>query len=413
MVQALSTVVLTVKVAIVANDYFFGSRKCPTREVWLLPAAFLDLGLGWAEAILLDMLHRQRLSDEGLMMSHTIPLLRSIDDQPGAQFAYLPRGSVTTRESSGSQYETASEHTSVASEASSSFQRSGSPLDEESAEAGTATRLEMSEMDQLRQLGASQNEMKAVGRLKKALASVGRPKRGTGMKAEAMLRFVRARDLDASQAAEMMMECLRWRERNNVDSIREWLNHTDKERARLKQLWRRGLHYTDRGGRPIYIDFAGSMDFRTLLSEVSADRLLWIRTLEWEELEQTVLPQCSEIAGRPLTNILCILDLSDMTMWSYNEVSQLVTKVVGFDQQYYPERLHELHIIRAPRLFKWVWAAITPTIGERTRQKVHIYSDESFRDHLLERVDSDILPTSMGGSFEGPVPAEAGPWYRV
>ena len=73
-----------------------------------------------------------------------------------------------------------------------------------------------------------------------------------------------------------------------------------------------------------------------------------------------------------------------------------------------------LAVINAPYSFAAIWAAVRPWLAKETQEKVHILSSD-YQSGLLELVDAENLPTSLGGKctcegYGGCEASQAGPW---
>jgi hypothetical protein len=76
----------------------------------------------------------------------------------------------------------------------------------------------------------------------------------------------------------------------------------------------------------------------------------------------------------------------------------------------------QLVIINAPSSFTFIWSIIKPWLSKETVEKVDIFGKD-YKEVLLQIVDADNLPTSLGGnctcsSAGGCELSSAGPWME-
>lgn len=82
-------------------------------------------------------------------------------------------------------------------------------------------------------------------------------------------------------------------------------------------------------------------------------------------------------------------------------------------QNYYPEIMHEMYIIRCPLIFRAAYKMFKPFINEKTRNKIHIRGG-SFEE-MFEKIDKANVPKIIGGNCECDCPggcnmSDEGPW---
>jgi len=79
------------------------------------------------------------------------------------------------------------------------------------------------------------------------------------------------------------------------------------------------------------------------------------------------------------------------------KVYKFVHSLATISQDYYPESLGQIFVVRVPAIFSIVWGVIKPWLNERTRTKVDIHRDLGL-DSVLAKISSANLPTFLGGS---------------
>lgn len=68
--------------------------------------------------------------------------------------------------------------------------------------------------------------------------------------------------------------------------------------------------------------------------------------------------------------------------------------------QCYPERMHRIYMLDAPRIFDGLWRVVSPFIDANSREKIRFVSGPTAQEKLLEYVHRDVLPKQYGGNGE-------------
>lgn len=208
-------------------------------------------------------------------------------------------------------------------------------------------------------------------------------------------RYLIARGWDPVKAAGMLGDVLKWRETNNIDSI---LDEPHPECLAIRRaMGNHCEHKFDKEGRPVYIEYIGSLDAGKLLKEHSMESIMFynLHSMEWKK--RILYPELSRRAGKNIDQVVSILDLKGFgTRHMNSSVYKFLKELSGTTQAYYPEVLHKLFIINAPFLFSATWRMIKAWLGEMTKEKI-VMSKDSGKDKLLEVINEQDLPVDLGG----------------
>jgi len=227
-----------------------------------------------------------------------------------------------------------------------------------------------------------------------------------------LLRFLRARNFDLPKTLQMWRAFIQWRKDNNVEAV---LNMEFPEINAAKQYYEHGFFKTDKTGRPIYIERVGTLRLDKFEQLMSIDRFKSFCMQKYERLTHIILPGCTEAQGKPVEQILFIMDFKD---WSTKHLNQrtldLVKLMSRIGTDYYPETLGTMFIVNVPLVFYGVWNVVKFFLDEQTRQKIKIFGSK-YRKELLEYVDEDNLPDFLGGkcttaNYGEFMTKEEGPW---
>ena len=106
------------------------------------------------------------------------------------------------------------------------------------------------------------------------------------------------------------------------------------------------------------------------------------------------------------------MDLNNVSLLAFYEVSDYVAEAANIGQNYYPERMGKFYIINAPWMFTTVWSIIKAWLDPVTVAKICIPSGDG-RKELLEQISAENLPVDLGGTCSCPGGcslSDAGPW---
>ncbi|KAJ3571562.1 hypothetical protein NP233_g3671 [Leucocoprinus birnbaumii] len=235
---------------------------------------------------------------------------------------------------------------------------------------------------------------------------------------ETLLRFLRARKFDLAQSKKMFADCQNWRktvEGVGIDELYRKIDPFDyPEREAVFDCWPMWFHKTDKKGRPINVQIFGKMDLARLYKVCSPERHWETILVNAECLPREVLPAATRAAGKSINNTLVIVDLKGFGLSQFWQVKALARSSFQISQDYYPETMGQLVIINAPSSFTVIWSVIKPWLSKETVDKVDILGHD-YKRVLLEIVDADSLPASLGGEctcegLGGCSMSGAGPW---
>eukprot|EP00897_Mesotaenium_endlicherianum_P002499 jgi/Mesen1/2277/ME000154S01446 len=227
-----------------------------------------------------------------------------------------------------------------------------------------------------------------------------------------LLRFLRAKRLDLTKAAEMYEAYLAWRDENKLDSIVESWEYPELEA--VLDSWPQFWHKTDKEGQPVNYQMFGDLQVARLFEATSEERLM--RQAMWvcEELYERKFPACSRLRGARVARATVVIDLANVSLFTFTSaaVRRVLLQMVHMLGSFYPESLGSLVIVNAPMAFTLVWDLLLPYLDERTQKKTQIHRDDGV-ESLLKIIDAENLPDFMGGSCECPNGCHldgAGPW---
>lgn len=87
-----------------------------------------------------------------------------------------------------------------------------------------------------------------------------------------MLRFCRARKFVLKDIQAMFTEFMRWRKEENIDDVIDDFDFPEREQVR--DNYPHGYHYTDKQGRPIYIERIGQLNVKNVFTVSTEERMI-------------------------------------------------------------------------------------------------------------------------------------------
>ncbi|KAK4412752.1 CRAL-TRIO domain-containing protein C23B6.04c [Sesamum alatum] len=198
-----------------------------------------------------------------------------------------------------------------------------------------------------------------------------------------ILRFLRARNLNAKKAAKMLKEDLKWRLEYKPEKI-QWDDIAQE--AETGKIYR--ANYRDLYGRTVLVMRPGFQNTKSVEGQIK------------------YLVHCMESAISDLDeDVDQMVWLIDFEKWNMSCVSVKVTRETArVLQDHYPERLGIAILYNPPKVFESFWLLVKPFLEHKTYKKIKfVYSDQPQSMKVIEYLfDMDKLEPGFGGkSKEG------------
>lgn len=203
---------------------------------------------------------------------------------------------------------------------------------------------------------------------------------------ETLIRFLKAREWNASKAHKMLIDSLNWRVQNEIDKIlSKPIIPQDLYRG-LRDSQLIGLSGYSREGLPVFAIGVGLSTFDKASVHYYVQSHIQIN----EYRDRVILPSASKKHGRPITTCVKVLDMTGLKLSALNQI-KLLTIISSIDDLNYPEKTNTYYIVNAPYIFSGCWKVVKPLLQERTRKKVQVLQGCG-RDELLKIMDYACLP---------------------
>ncbi|KAF8195579.1 CRAL-TRIO domain-containing protein [Pholiota molesta] len=223
--------------------------------------------------------------------------------------------------------------------------------------------------------------------------------------------------LEKVHSKKMFKDAQHWRQTVGGIGLDEMYKDIDPfdypERELVFESWPMWFH---KKGRPLNIEFFGGMNLNKLYEVCTPERHWQTFLVNAECLTRECLPAASRAAGKSIGTAFVIVDLKGFGLGAFWYMKSLVRNAFQVSQDYYPETMGQLAIINAPATFTMIWSVVKPWLSKETVAKIDILGSD-YQDVLLELVDAENLPTSLGGKCTcsdvgGCHLSGAGPWQE-
>jgi hypothetical protein len=227
-----------------------------------------------------------------------------------------------------------------------------------------------------------------------------------------LARFLRGKGWNVEHAENQARESLRWRRAKRAHTrprekllLAHWPelateeDRNDSAAVGIARCWPCGWHGCDREGRPVYIDRMVGMSARTMQK---ADPDNWVQRLvdlsmaesEFGLVQRVVHSELTD-ASPPFEHHTVVVDCAGLTMSIRKSVGAF-RAIASTAAENYPDSVHRLLIVNAPRIFASLFGLVSRFIDPNTRAKLQIIGVGKLRTlHAL--VPPEALPPDLGG----------------
>lgn len=210
--------------------------------------------------------------------------------------------------------------------------------------------------------------------------------------------FLRARNYDLGKAEKMIRLVLSMRELYQMDNLEDYKAPEVTEKYEFVSL----IGF-DKEGSPVrYLSLRDSdiPGFMMAMSTIELGRYCE----HIVEYDRRALEEENRKTGRNAKGYNFIFDMNGFS------VQQLIVKPVletGLDlikifQDFHPEDIKSVYFVNAPVVFYAAFNLFKPVLRLGLLERIYVYSKDSVPDKLLEAIDHEILPQSIGGSRVDP-----------
>ncbi|KAH0954641.1 hypothetical protein HN011_003763 [Eciton burchellii] len=215
-----------------------------------------------------------------------------------------------------------------------------------------------------------------------------------------LLRWLRARKWDPTEAEKMLRNSLEWRKQWDADNLSNW----DPPQV-LKDYMPYGLSGYDKDGAPVVIIPFSGMDMYGVLHVITQKDFIKA-TIKILDQYLKVAKEQSENHGQDANQITVIFDMEDFNLKQYlwRPAGELVLMLIQMYEANYPEILKTCFIINAPRVFAFAFSIAKKFMNEYTLSKIQIHKTDpaKWQTAIFKIIPKDQLPTHFGGTLCDP-----------
>jgi hypothetical protein len=188
-----------------------------------------------------------------------------------------------------------------------------------------------------------------------------------------LVRFSRARPGPSLDEAEAMLRAhFAWRRGYGADTVgATWPADAGPEKKVIDRWWYAGDHGTDKRGLPVHYVKMGPADPSGLVRECGLDAFTMQHVSDLER--QYVLAR--QVSEARQTCVCSFIEVVDLKGFEYGRAMKAIKhfKAMGAVlEANYPERVHKVYIVRAPALFKGIWAIAKKFVPKETGLKIKV-----------------------------------------
>jgi len=228
------------------------------------------------------------------------------------------------------------------------------------------------------------------------------------------LRFLRARKFDVEKATSLLSECCEIFDQYDADQCK--VDGGEKCASCDPDVLTTFYPHTqcgyDKEGRLLLWEANGCVNLHALETVVRRSNLIkyhfWTMQDKLNELFK-LAPKDKDDASNTVITTTAVLDFDGLCMhhMSTRMFSHLKT-MIAIDNVCYPEMLGKLIVVNAPTLASTGWKMVKGWLDPRTQEKIEIHGTDKSKANLLNLINSEDIPVSMGGT--GPEVFNAKPY---
>lgn len=220
---------------------------------------------------------------------------------------------------------------------------------------------------------------------------------------ELLLRHIRARNNKPALAMKMIIKDLQWRRDKKVLEMRTCRadDVLGCDPAKVQSWFPHGMIGFDFKKRPVvYKNYGAFMPSKLLNEEIlphtTVEKLV--------DYDIWVTERLITLLSEEAQGFVVVLDLKGWSLFNLNKTGMWYCKALAdAGAPHYPERLGQMFIINAPRIFVSTFNVINSWLDRRTQDKIQLLGPiEDYRPKLEKAMPWSIIPKLAGGEADLP-----------
>ena len=202
-------------------------------------------------------------------------------------------------------------------------------------------------------------------------------------------------------AENMFRKMVQWRIENNIDTV---LDDYKPDPILTDYNVTAILKDYDYDGDPIYVERGGASDGHGMLKRFTREQLMDFAIYTRELNTQGAwIKEYHERQGRTVKDVTVVYDLKGMNSHHLNpNVLNMFGAIMTLNSEKYPGPLKRMIIIRAPAIFRLVWAVAKNFFPQSSRDKM-VFAGKHPEKILAKYMDIKVLPPCICEGGEGQV----------
>jgi len=203
-----------------------------------------------------------------------------------------------------------------------------------------------------------------------------------------LMKFLRARNLNITEARTMLVSTLRWRKSFNVDAAM-------KEEF-PEDVFGQVAHIFghDKQGRPVVYNLYGGKNNAAVFGDLQ-------RFIRWRIalMEKSI----AKLDFTEVDDMIQVHDYNGVSLRSRDANSKnAASEATSIFQGHYPEFLYRKFFIGVPTILNWMFWFFKPLLSPNTFAKMEVVgsSHHGIKKALLHLIDANNLPKRYGGHAE-------------
>ncbi|GBG33987.1 Phosphatidylinositol/phosphatidylcholine transfer protein SFH1 [Hondaea fermentalgiana] len=211
-------------------------------------------------------------------------------------------------------------------------------------------------------------------------------------------RFLYACDGDVSEAAEVLVHDLRWREQVHMDNLMTLSpgEILGCDPALVLKRFPCKEFGTDRTGRPVLYYNARGMNADAVLEATSSKAFILYQV--W--LRESAVRRASVAQSGGAPYYTAVMDLGGSRLAQANgNFYGLIRLLAEVDQKHFPGLFGQMIIINAPIFFTVVWKVVRKFLSPQTERKITIVPENTRQVYasLSALIEREQIPSDFGG----------------
>jgi len=245
----------------------------------------------------------------------------------------------------------------------------------------------------------TEEQQQKLNTFKEAVKDIKRPYHDDGE----LCRWLVAREWDLDKATFMFTESMKWRDKEHIDTVLDYLPKTSDFFDILKEYWPHSILSTHRfytkDGWPVIYERFGKLDLDMVDMMPLQDLILFhMYTIECVEAERR---RCAALHGSTLACTL-IQDLEGLGLDHIGPNGVKIFKTIAkIDQDNFPEGLRKVFFVNTPKIFQMGWKLVRGSLDDGVVAKFAFFGDkDEYLPELRKVMTDENIPTEYGGKAD-------------